>query len=476
MKKIIITISLLGSIISCSDFLTVEPIEQVSINQQLSNKKGILVALNGAYYDLRSSTIFSLEPYIYADLLSGNLGFSPSSNTSLVGIPTLGSVAGTYNFDYNKTEKSNTIFGFYSGSYELINNLNLILQYVDAIPDATESEKKQIKAEALAMRAFIHFQLYKMYSQNYTYTADASHLGIVYNTAPLKVGIDYPIRKSAAETFSLLESDISTAISLYQNEKAIPAGLERNFISINGAKTIAADIALWKNDWQKAYDYSTDIINNSGLALYPNTVSANDWAQSELIFELANTGEDNSPVSAIYNYTSASDRSNYVASTDLMNLYSTNDKRRQFYESKNLRTLVNGTSTQVPYYFTTKFKYNVNNSVYRLTELYFIRAEAAFHLGNTTQALSDINKIRTRAGIPELMTINIDLLLEEKRREFAFENKSFFDLTRNHKNIVRNIGCISTNCSPTYPNDKFVLPIPQATIDVNSYMQQNPGY
>lgn len=474
MKKIILTIALLSAVVSCRDFLVVEPIEQVSINQQLSTKKGVLIALNGAYYDLRSSTILSLAPYIYADLLSGNLSFSPNSNTSLISVPS--AVANVYNFEVNKIETSNTIAGFYSSAYQLVNNLNLILQYVDAIPDATESEKKQIKAEALAMRAYMHFQLYKMYGQNYTYTADASHLGIVYNTQPLKVGIDYPIRKTVSETFLLLESDITNAIALYQGEKAIPAGLDRNFISLNAAKTIAADIALWKNDWQKAYDYSTDVINNSGLTIYPDTTSVNDWALSELILELPNTNEDNSLVSTIYNYTSASDRSNYVASTDLMNLYQNNDKRRAFYESRNLRTSVNGSISQLPYFFTTKFKYNVNNSVYRLTELYFIRAEAALHLGNTTQALSDINKIRTRAGIPELTALNIDLLIEEKRREFAFENKTFFDLMRNHKNIIRNIGCISTNCSPTYPNDKFVMPIPQKTIDVNSFMQQNPGY
>lgn len=476
MKKFIIILGILSSVTSCRDFLTVEPIEQVSINQQLSNKQGILGALNGAYYNLRSSTILTLAPYIYGDLLSGNLGFSPNSNTSLINPPSSGAIANIYNFEYDKTETSNTINGFYSSAYQLINNLNLILQYVEAIPDATESEKKQITAEALAMRAFIHFQLYKMHSQNYTYTADASHLGIVYNTAPLKVGIDYPVRKTVAETFSLLENDITSAISLYQNKKAIPAGLDRNFITINAAKSIAADIALWKNDWQRAYDYSTDIINNSGLAIYSNTVSSNDWALSELILELPNTAEDNSPVSTIYNYVSSSNRSNYVASSDLMNLYDTNDKRRLFFEMHNLKTSVNGGTPLLPYYFTTKFKYNVNNSVYRLTELYFIRAEAALHLGNTAQALSDINKIRTRSGIPELTTINIDMLLEEKRREFAFENKYFFDLMRNHKNIIRNIGCISTNCNPTYPNNKFVMPIPQQTIEVNSYMQQNPGY
>ena len=461
----------LASFTSCSDFLTREPVEQVSINDQLKNKKGILEALNGAYYQLRS-TIQSEVPYLYGDLQVGNLGFSPSSNTSIITTPTR--VVNIYNFDDRKIESN--ISMFYSDSYQLINNLNLILQYVDNISDATDSEKKEIKAEALAMRALIHFQLYRIYGQNYTYTPDASHLGIVYNTAPLQVGIDYSVRKTVAETFALLEADIQSAISLFQDERAIPTVSPRNFLSKNAAKAIGADIALWKNDWQQAFDYSNDLIENSGLALYSIDTDSKDWAIPELILELPNSNNNASLTANIYNYNTASSRSNYVASSDLINLLPSSDKRRQLFEIRSLRTSVNGILTMVPYYFTTKFKYNVKNAVYRLSELYFIRAEAALHLGNATQALNDINKIRNRAGIPELTSINIDLLLEEKRREFAFENKSFFDLMRNHKNVVRNIGCISTNCSPTYPNDKFVLPIPQQTIDVNSFMQQNPGY
>lgn len=471
MKKFILSISILGSICSCSDFLRVEPVEQVSISEQLSTKQGVLIALNGAYYQLRT-TIHSQVPYTYGDLQSGNLGFSPSSTNYLISPANL--TEQIYNFQDLKTESDAE--GFYSGCYQLINNLNLILQYTDQISDASQSEKSEIKAEALAMRAFVHLQLYRLYAQNYTYTADASHLGIVYNTQALKVGIDYPVRKTAAETFSLLQKDIINAIELFQDQRAINELQERNFLSKNAAKAIAAEVALWKHDWQKAYDYSTDIINNSGLTIDADSTNSSNWALSELIFELGNTNNDVSLVASIYNYNTSADRSNYVASADLMNLYPANDKRRQLFESRSLRTSVNGNTAMLPYNFTTKFKNNVKNAVYRLTELYFIRAEAALHLGNTTDALRDINKIRTKAGVPEFTSINIDLLLEEKRREFAFENKYFFDLVRNHKNIVRNIGCVSTNCSPTYPSEKFVLPIPQTTINVNAYMQQNPGY
>ena len=271
MKKIIISILVLVSI-SCSDFLTREPVEQVSINQQLSTKKGVIDALNGAYISLRGLLLADADFLVYADLLSGNLGITPNNSGNLV-VPN--SVQNIYSF--NDNSNSSDLSNFYQNSYAIINNLNLILEKVDDLQDATDSEKKQIKAESLAMRAYIHFQLAKMYSQNYTYTPDASHLGIVYNTHSLKVGIDYPIRQTAKSTFDLLENDILTAIGLYQNKKAIPSGEDKNYISKNVAKAIAADIFLWKNDWKKAYEYSNQVINESGLIL-SDLSNLDNWA------------------------------------------------------------------------------------------------------------------------------------------------------------------------------------------------------
>jgi len=471
MKRLIFSIISIVSLASCSDFLYSEPVESVSITEQLGSKQGMLESLNGAYYQLRS-IYFTEAALTYGDLLSGNLKFSPSASSGNISIDA--TVSNVYQFDDQKMDSDLSLF--YSDMYGMINNVNLILQYADQLPDATVAEISEIKAEALALRAFAHFHLYKYYAQNYTYTADASHLGIVYNTKPLTIGEDYPSRGTAASNFTLLENDIQTSISLFQATPAIPVGQKKNFMNIDAAKMLAAEIALWKNDWQKAYEYSNAVITDTSNILTPSTDVATDWALSESIFEIANTNNNDFPAATIYNFISAANKSNYVATDDVYSLYSTNDLRKSLFETQNLKTTTSAGSPNLPYHFTKKYKLKTGSLIYRLSLAYFIRAEADLRLGNSSQALNDINTVRNRAGLTNLTSINLDVLLEEKRKEFVFENQYFFDLMRNHKNVVRNNGCLSNNCSPTYPNNKFVLPIPHASITINSAMQQNPGY
>ena len=107
MKKIIILILVLSSI-SCSDFLTREPVEQVSINQQLSTKKGVIDALNGAYISLRGLLLADADFLVYADLLSGNLGITPNNSGNLV-VPN--SVQNIYSF--NDNSNSSDLSNFY---------------------------------------------------------------------------------------------------------------------------------------------------------------------------------------------------------------------------------------------------------------------------------------------------------------------------------------------------------------------------
>ncbi|MFC3157957.1 RagB/SusD family nutrient uptake outer membrane protein [Chryseobacterium arachidis] len=414
MKKIIFTAISFLSIYSCSDFLYSEPVEKVSITEQLGTKEGMLVALNGAYYQLRS-TYFTESAFVYGDLLAGNLTFSPSASTNTISIDA--SVTNIYQFDDQK--ESSDMAAFYSSCYQLINNINLILQYADQLPDASSAEISEIKAEALALRAFTNFYLYKHYGQNYTYTSDASHLGIVYNTAPLKVGIDYPTRKTVAENFVSLENDIQQAISLFQPNHAIPVGQKKNFMNIDAAKLLAAEIALWKNDWQKAIDYSNDIIQNSSYTLTSSNEIGTNWAASESIFEIANTNENEFPVTVLYSFTDKG-RPNYVASEDIYNLFSANDQRKNLFETQNLVTKISGVSYTLPYHFTKKYKIKSESLIYRLGLAYFIRAEASLKSGNSAQALNDVNIIRNRAGLTNLSSVNLDILLEEKKKRICF--------------------------------------------------------
>ena len=67
---------------------------------------------------------------------------------------------------------------------------------------------------------------------------------------------------------------------------------------------------------------------------------------------------------------------------------------------------------------------------FRIAEAIMIASEAAFELGNTSKALTYINQIRERAGIPALVSMTFDDIVQERRVEFAFEDHRYWDLKR----------------------------------------------
>ncbi|KUJ63598.1 carbohydrate-binding protein SusD [Flavobacteriaceae bacterium CRH] len=469
---------------SCSDFLEQEPGTQTSINEQLETKKGVLQALNGMYGDIRdnvSSPIF----VVYSDIQGGNLKITPSATSDPKGqfrVPDI--ISNFYSFEDQAIESD--FEGFYKGGYEIINEANLILEFTDALTDATEAEKNQIKAEALTARAYMHFLLSEVYSQNYSYTADASHLGIIYNTKSIKNGLQYPARETVANTYLYMINDITTALNLYSDDVLLN-GPSYSYFNKNNAKALLSRVYLSKKDYKNAYETADDIIKNSGVSLINSTNYIAQWEQpdlpvSEILLEFSisrNTeGTASTSLAAQFGYTSKTVYNNYVASQDLMDLYETGDIRKQLFLEQPLTTLVNLQPVDLNYYFTKKFQGNPGYVAFRLSEQYLIRAEAALNLDNPDQARTDINIIRARSNAT-LLTDNSNLeeaLFLERRKELCFEGHLFFDIARNHKDISRIDGCLSNNCSLTYPSAKFVLPIPRTNINFNSNLKQNESY
>lgn len=68
--------------------------------------------------------------------------------------------------------------------------------------------------------------------------------------------------------------------------------------------------------------------------------------------------------------------------------------------------------------------------VFRLGELYLNYAEAAFELGQSSEALSAVNTIRERAGMSQYVAITRDLIRKERKVELAFEGNRYFDVRR----------------------------------------------
>jgi hypothetical protein len=68
--------------------------------------------------------------------------------------------------------------------------------------------------------------------------------------------------------------------------------------------------------------------------------------------------------------------------------------------------------------------------IFRMAEVYLNMAEAAFESGRTSEALEAINRVRERAGISRLTSVDRDKIRRERKVELAFEGHRYWDVRR----------------------------------------------
>lgn len=113
----------------------------------------------------------------------------------------------------------------------------------------------------------------------------------------------------------------------------------------------------------------------------------------------------------------------------------------------------------------------LNVPVLRLAEIYLILAEANAATGKGGEALTALNRVRTRAGLPAAPAVNQTVVLKERRYELAFEMDRWYDLKRTNT-LVTNPALLAKGIKPF----NALLPIPQAERDINPGLTQNMGY
>ncbi len=475
-------------LLSCDDFLDREPVEQISIDQQLSTLEGHFDALNGAY--TKFEELYSSLRFIYADALAGNIKFAPN-NQGITSIDPR--FEATYRFE--EQESDSNFENLYEDSYEIINAINLILTRIDAI-DGAEADKNLIKAQALAMRAFLHADLLRVYAQPYNFTSNASHLGIVYNTEPLQIGEDFPSRLTVGESYALVEADNLQAIDFFENSSENANQPKVFYFNELNTKALLSRVYLYMQQWENAIDLSSQVIEE-GPDLTPRDLLVSQWLDfnplSEALLELAppidqDDGTIRSSVSTYFQVITDSngniiENKRYSTSNDLSSLYTNDDIRSTsgLLKTYFISTQTSSGTEELPFTFTQKFSDRDGAIVIRQSEMFLNRAEAFAKTGRENEALNDLNRIKLRANPDaELNSISgqdlIDEILLERRRELAFEGHLFFDLKRNNKDIIREDGCTINLCQLDYPNPRFVLPIPESSLLINQNMIQNEGY
>ncbi len=144
-----------------------------------------------------------------------------------------------------------------------------------------------------------------------------------------------------------------------------------------------------------------------------------------------------------------------------------------------------------PKFFSTKFGYQDGSPtlsspvVLRWAEVILNRAEAYAHLNKDKEAFDDVNVIRDRAGIPPAGRFSttdmhgyanaLDIVLDERRLELAFEGHRMFDVYRNKRNMDRRYPGLHSWKIVKYDEPHIQYPIPYAEWTVSG-IPQNPEY
>ena len=131
---------------------------------------------------------------------------------------------------------------------------------------------------------------------------------------------------------------------------------------------------------------------------------------------------------------------------------------------------------------------DANIPLLRLSETYLNAAEAAVKLGDNSKAIKYLDPIVSRANpnkTVEGMSLTLEDVLNERRKELVAEGHRMYDVIRNGMTVERfdvkndkiaKTKHFSSNMEFNWDFYRIVLPIPKAEIDANPNMEQNPGY
>jgi hypothetical protein len=126
--------------------------------------------------------------------------------------------------------------------------------------------------------------------------------------------------------------------------------------------------------------------------------------------------------------------------------------------------------------------------VFRLPEMYLIKAEAELGAGNGGAALATLNQLRAKRAIPGkdnslTGSVDINTILDERAIELCGEQQRWFDLKRT-KTLVDRVKKYNAQASANIKEIHYYRPIPQAQIDAvtnfgntaGTGFWQNEGY
>lgn len=462
---IIILVAAMLATTGCKKWLDVSPKTEIREQLLFSDEQGFKDALIGTYTLMGGANIYG------TNLTMGVLdGMAQRYNTSAA---TTHPYYFPARYDYTTTASKNFISAIWGGLYTGVANVNNILMQVDEKKQLFRGDNyNKIKGEALALRAFLHFDLLRLYGV--APVVDANRKSIPYVT---RFGVKvYPLL-TVNEVIDSCLSDLSKAEQLLSNDKTVRLDFAsdpflsytRNHMNYWAVKGLQARIHLYRGDKVNALAAALEVLNDQAtyfpfVASTAVSASANRdrTFSTEHLFALH--------VFKLKDITDALTKTSTVGG--LPTLVHRTSNINSLYES----TAGGSSDIRYVYLFTpystssscTKYwqdditfeQYKGNLPLIRLSEVFYIAAEAA---ATPADGVNYLNAVRLKRGLVALASSISETTLQteiekEYKKEFYAEGQLFYYFKR--RNAARVDGSTVNMTEATY-----TFPLPEDEIE-----------
>jgi hypothetical protein len=457
---------------SCEDWLDVKPKTQIDASDNFSTEQGYKDALTGIYLIMTKESLYGRQlSYGLVDVLGNQYNDYTSTHTY-------------YNAsigNYTEAATRAMIDGVWTDMYNALANVNSLIEHIDQADRALFENENQaiIRGEAYALRAFLHFDLLRLFA-----TAPSSG-GTTALAIPYVKTFENKVTTSSTvgEVIANVLADLAVAAEALKIDPIIPGSTttdalnylrDRSYkFNYYAVKALQARVYLYNNDTVNALASAKEVIGSGAFTFVPSTeVAVSDNTQmnrvftEELIFTLnistLGTLSDTWLMPANQPRLTKSD-DDYKAVYEVDAGVGSSDYRYVY-----LTTLISGirydTKLQQP--TTIPLAYANRLPVIRLAEVYYIAAECLKET-DLTQAIAYLNAIRHARGISVDIVAETSAedfqneLFKEYEKEMICEGQLFYYYKRLNATSMR----FSTG---TVNDDVYVLPKPDDEVEFGS--------
>jgi hypothetical protein len=349
----------------------------------------------------------------------------------------------------------------WAGIYYTAYIANFILERLPDLPGVPTAQRQRVLGTAHFLRGYAYFIG--------TYT---------FGGIPRVTSTDFETNRNIArsdrqEILNLIVEDYGAAINTLPAQAA-----NAGFATTLAVRAALAKLYLYTGNWAQAETFASEVINSNEFTLEPDfsDVVLTDFT-SEAIFEVGYTiADDPGTLNTLFE-----GRREIIPSNETIIALASTESGDRFssiaFNVLNLKGNDNGWTIRK---YGTAVDDNNNIVIFRLPEMYLIRAEARAQQGRATGANSardDVNVLRSRANAPLVGVVSqaqmLTVIENERRMELAFEGHRWYDLVRTNRATA-----VMTAFSPNWKDTYLLWPVPQRELQNNPALanDQNPGY